>query len=183
MERVHSAQQAGETERHQAVGVLTRLANHRTNLVNLEKRRQDLSGRLQKAEGEARQRGARAEEISLQREELPRKLSGTQASRRALHEKRAAREEQLQQGFSERRDLEELLIRLREELADRRSRLTSLLELEKNFEGYGRGVKAILLRDEDDRPPDGVYGPAPDVPRPGAPPERAVGAGPAWRRK
>src|SRR2546425_1062430 len=36
-ERIHSAQRAVETERHQAVGVLTRLANHRTNLVNLER--------------------------------------------------------------------------------------------------------------------------------------------------
>src|SRR2546429_281759 len=91
MERIHSAQHAVETERHQAVGVLTRLANHRTNLVNLEKRRQDLSGRLQKTEGEAQQLGARAEEISLQREELSRKLSETQARRRALHEKAPAR--------------------------------------------------------------------------------------------
>src|SRR5205823_11527806 len=113
MQRIHSAQHAVETERHQAVGVLTRLANHRTNLVNLEKRRQDLSGRLQKTEGEAQQLGARAEEISRQREELSRKLSETQASRRALHERRTVSEEQLQRGVSERRDLDELLIRLR----------------------------------------------------------------------
>src|SRR2546423_456408 len=175
-ERIHSAQHAVETERHQAVGVLTRLANHRTNLVNLERRRQDLSGRLQKTEAEAEQLGARSEEISRQREELSRKLSETQASRRALHERRVAREEQLQQGFSQRRDLEELLIRLREELADRRSRLTSLLELQKNFEGYGRGVKAILLRDEDERRRDGVYGLVADVLRTDARHERAVEA-------
>src|SRR6266851_4327713 len=154
MDRIHSAQHAVETERHQAVGVLTRLANHRTNLVNLEKRRQDLSGRLQKTQDEAEQLGARAEEISRQREELSHKLSETQASRRALHEKRAAREEQL----------------------DRRSRLTSLLELQKNFEGYGRGVKAILLRDEDERRRDGVYGLVADVLRTDARHERAVEA-------
>src|SRR5216684_412048 len=176
MDRIHSAQHAVETERHQAVGVLTRLANHRTNLVNLEKRRQDLSGRLQKTQDEAEQLGARAEEISRQREELSHKLSETQASRRALHEKRAAREEQLQQGLVERRDLEATLIRVREELADRRSRLTSLLELQKNFEGYGRGVKAILLRDEDERRRDGVYGLVADVLRTDARHERAVEA-------
>src|SRR6266581_643148 len=130
MDRIHSAQHAVETERHQAVGVLTRLANHRTNLVNLEKRRQDLSGRLQKTQGEAEQLGARAEEISRQREEL----------------------------------------------SDRRSRLTSLLELQKNFEGYGRGVKAILLRDEDERRRDGVYGLVADVLRTDARHERAVEA-------
>jgi chromosome segregation protein len=176
MERIHSAQHAVEAERHQAVGVLTRLANHRTNLVNLERRRQDLSGRLLKTQGEAEQLVARTEEISRQREELTRKLSETQAKRRELHEQRAAREELLQQGFSERRDLEATLIRLREELADRRSRLTSLLELQKNFEGYGRGVKAILLRDEDERRRDGVYGLVADVLRTDARHERAVEA-------
>src|SRR6267378_4260326 len=176
MERIHSAQHAVETERHQAVGVLTRLANHRTNLVNLERRRQDLSGRLQKTQGEAEQLGARGEEISRQRDELSQKLSETQASRRGLHDKRAAREEQLQHGLIERRDLEATLIRLREELADRRSRLTSLLELQKNFEGYGRGVKAILLRDEDERRRDGVYGLVADVLRTDARHERAVEA-------
>jgi chromosome segregation protein len=175
-ERIHSAQHAVETERHQAVGVLTRLANHRTNLVNLERRRQDLSGRLQKTQAEAEQLRARAEEISRQREELSIKLSEAQAHRRALHGERAAREEQLQQGFSDRRDLEATLIRLREELADRRSRLTSLLELQKNFEGYGRGVKAILLRDEDERRRDGVYGLVADVLRTDAKHERAVEA-------
>ena len=175
-ERIHSAQHAVETERHQAVGVLTRLANHRTNLVNLERRRQDLSGRLQKTQAEAEQLRARAEEISRQREELSVKLSEAQAHRRALHGERAAREEQLQQGFSDRRDLEATLIRLREELADRRSRLTSLLELQKNFEGYGRGVKAILLRDEDERRRDGVYGLVADVLRTDARHERAVEA-------
>src|SRR6266849_4893456 len=175
-ERIHSAQHAVETERHQAVGVLTRLANHRTNLVNLERRRQDLSGRLQKTQAEAEQLRARAEEISRQREELSVKLSEAQAHRRALHGERAAREEQLQQGFSDRRDLEATLIRLREELADRRSRLTSLLELQKNFEGYGRGVKAILLRDEDERRRDGVYGLVADVLRTDANHERPVEA-------
>src|SRR5438874_8042786 len=176
-ERIHSAQHAVEAERHQAVSVLTRLANHRTNLVNLERRRQELSGRLQKTQAEAEQLAARVEEISRQREDLSRKLSEAQARRRALHEERAAREEKLQQGFSERRDLEATLIRLREELADRRSRLTSLRELQKNFEGYGRGVKAILLRDEDERRRDGVYGLVADVLRTDARHERAVEAG------
>src|SRR5438105_270440 len=163
MDQIHAAQHAVETERHQAVGVLTRLANHRTNLVNLERRKQELSARLLKAEGEAGQLAARTEEISRQREELSQKLHQAQADRRSLHERHSAQEEELQQGMAERRDLEALLIRVREELADRRSRLTSLLELQKNFEGYGRGVKGILLRDEDERRRDGVYGLVADV--------------------
>jgi chromosome segregation protein len=175
-EQIHAAQHAVEAERQKAVGVLTRLANHRTNLVNLEKRRQELSGRLLKAQGESEQLAARAQEISRQREELSQELQRTQASRKGLNDRRAAEEEELQHGLSERRETEALLIRLREELADRRSRLTSLLELQKNFEGYGRGVKAILLRDEDERRRDGVYGLLADVLRTEARHERAIEA-------
>src|SRR5438445_3573922 len=177
MDQIHAAQHAVETERHQAVGVLTRLANHRTNLVNLERRKQELSARLLKASGEAEQLAARGEEISRQREELAQKLHETQTNRRSLHDRRSAQEEELQQAIAERRDSEALLIRLREELADRRSRLTSLLELQKNFEGYGRGVKGILLRDEDERHRDGVYGLVADVLRAEARSERAIGGG------
>ncbi len=175
-EQIHAAQQAVEGERHQAVSVLTRLANHRANLVNLERRKQDLSARLHKASTESEQLAARSQEIGRQREELSQKLQQSQAHRRALHERRAAQEEELQQGSLDRRETEALLIRLREELADRRSRLTSLLELQKNFEGYGRGVKAILLRDEDERRRDGVYGLVADVLRTDARHERAIEA-------
>ncbi len=69
-----------------------------------------------------------------------------------------------------------MLIKLREELADRRSRLTSLLELQKNFEGYGRGVKAVMLREEEERRRDGIYGLVADVLRVQPRHERAVEA-------
>ena len=160
---IHDAQVAVEGERHQAVSVLTKLANHRTNLVNLERRRTDLDGRLQKMVVEGEQLTARSAELLRQRDELAQKLLATTDNRKHLTERKQATEEELNRGRGEQRETEALLIRLREELADRRSRLTSLLELQKNFEGYGRGVKAIMLRDEDERRRDGVYGLLADV--------------------
>src|SRR5207253_1704475 len=93
LKEIHDAQHAVEGERHQAVSVLTKLANHRTNLVNLERRRTELSAQLQK-----------------------------------------------------------------------------------NFEGYGRGVKAIMLREEEERRRDGVYGLVADVLRVEPRYERAIEA-------
>src|SRR6266478_4131282 len=151
LKEIHDAQHAVEGERHQAVSVLTKLANHRTNLVNLERRRTELSARLQKTVSEKEQLEARAQEIARQRDELA-------------------------PGRAEQRETEALLIKLREELADRRSRLTSLLELQKNFEGYGRGVKAIMLREEEERRRDGVYGLVADVLRVEPRYERAIEA-------
>src|SRR5215813_9923682 len=163
MKEIQDAQHAVEGERHHAVSVLTRLANHRTNLVNLEKRQSDLSARLQKTDAEKDELGARTQEIARQRDELAQKLQETQGKRRELHEHKLLTEADLTAGRTEQRETETQLIKLREELADRRSRLTSLLELQKNFEGYGRGVKAIMLREEEERRRDGVYGLVADV--------------------
>ncbi|GAC1599376.1 MAG: chromosome segregation protein SMC [Myxococcales bacterium] len=174
--QIRDAQHAVEGERHEAVSVLTRLANHRTNLVNLEKRKTDLAARVTRAQTEAEQLAARAQEISRQRDELGEKLKQAQDRRKELHAQKGAQEEQLARGRGELREMEALLIRLREELADRRSRLTSLLELQKNFEGYGRGVKAIMLRAEEERRRDGIYGLVADVLRADPRHERAVEA-------
>ena len=176
LREIHDAQHAVESERHGAVNVLTELANHRTNLVNLERRRSDLSARMQKMQLEKEQLEARAEQIARERDELSQKLLGAQEKRRALHENKLATEEELQRARAEQRETEALLIKLREELADRRSRLTSLLELQKNFEGYGRGVKAIMLREEEERRRDGVYGLVADVLRVEPRHERAIEA-------
>ena len=176
LQQIHDAQHAVEAERHQAVSVLTQLANHRTNLVNLERRESDLSVRLQKTAAEKEQLEARAQEIARQRDELAQKLQQTQGRRRELHEGKLAAEADLAAGREEQRETEALLIQLREELADRRSRLTSLLELQKNFEGYGRGVKAIMLREEEERRRDGVYGLVADVLRVEPRYERAIEA-------
>jgi len=173
---IHGAQQAVEAERHGAVSVLTRLANHRTNLVNLERRRGELSARKAKTQTEKEQLSARSEEIARQRDELSQKLLETQAKRRSLHEARLATEQELHETRARQRESEALLIKVREELADRRSRLTSLLELQKNFEGYGRGVKAVMLREEEERRRDGIYGLVADVLRVEPRHERALEA-------
>src|SRR5438445_141149 len=176
LKEIHDAQHAVEGERHQAVSGLTKLANHRTNLVNLEQRRTELSERLQKTASEKEALEARAQEIARQRDELAQKLAGTEARRRQLHGEKVATEADLATGRSEQRETEALLIKIREELADRRSRLNSLLELQKNFEGYGRGVKAIMLREEEERRRDGVYGLVADMLRVEPRYERAIKA-------
>ncbi len=174
--QIKAAQTAVEEERHQAVSVLTQLANHRTNLVNLEKRRGDLTARMGRVQLEADELAAKSQEISRQRDELAQTLLAAQNKRRELHEQRVSHEEQLQRTRAELRETEAMLIRLREELADRRSRLTSLLELQKNFEGYGRGQKAILMREEEERRRDGIYGLLADALRTSPQHERAIEA-------
>ena len=98
---IHTAQHAVEGERHHAVSVLTRLANHRTNLVNLERRRTDLGARVTRLTVESEQLAARAGEIKKQRDELAEKLLAAQDKRKHLHEQKAAQEAALQTGRAE----------------------------------------------------------------------------------
>src|SRR5207237_837778 len=98
LKEIHDAQHAVEGERHQAVSVLTKLANHRTNLVNLERRRTELSARLQKTVSEKEQLEARAQEIARQRDELAQKLAATEAKRCELHQHKVAAEGDLPAG-------------------------------------------------------------------------------------
>ena len=56
------------------------------------------------------------------------------------------------------------LITLREELADKRSRLNRLLEIVRNYEGYGRGVRSLMTRAGQAEARDrGVFGLVADV--------------------
>ncbi len=75
------------------------------------------------------------------------------AHRRQLQEKQASLKEQLEQ-------VENELLQRREELSRQRSRLESLEQLERNLEGYARGVKSLL---SDDRHKAGMKGLVADI--------------------
>jgi chromosome segregation protein len=70
--------------------------------------------------------------------------SQVQATVQSLHQ---AKEEQ-----------EADIVALKEQLQEQRSRLSSLEELQKNYEGYQEGVRAIMLKKEQAASPNGVCG-------------------------
>ena len=133
-----------ERERAAVVGVITRLANHRTHLVALERRRTDLAQRLDKASGESAQLEARAKELANQEEALAALLTETKARRAELEVRRDESEAALARARAEQQDNQTALQKLREDLATSRSRLTSLLEIQKSMEGYGQGVRHLM---------------------------------------
>jgi len=64
--------------------------------------------------------------------------------RAALQEERSARQESIRKLRGQLDESEATLLVRREELNRRRSRLDSLRQLEKDLEGYGQGIKALL---------------------------------------
>ena len=53
---------------------------------------------------------------------------------------------------------EEVLARIKEELQEARSGLSSLETLQKNFEGYQEGVRAVMFKHQSNGQSDGIYG-------------------------
>jgi chromosome segregation protein len=92
-----------------------------------------------------------------------------------LAERRGAEEETLTRTRAQFAESEVAVISLRE-LADRRSRLASLEEIQRHYEGFDRGVRAVMLRAGDEARAQGIFGLVADVVSTSARFERAVEA-------
>jgi chromosome segregation protein len=156
--------------RGEGSGALSRAASARTQLSQIERQRLDLKSRHQRNRAEADDLAHRASNLDGSRTEHVEKLGQTRQLKLRLEEQRGAQEELLDRTRSEFIQNEAKLITLREELAEKRSRLQSLLEIVRNYEGYGRGVRSLMTRAGQAEARDrGIFGLVADVV--GAPPE------------
>ncbi|HET9596559.1 MAG TPA: chromosome segregation protein SMC, partial [Anaeromyxobacteraceae bacterium] len=159
-----------EAARAEASGALSRAASHRSQLQALERQRADLAARLGKSRAEAEEIARRVADLDAARAGHVERLGRTRQLKLRLEAERGAQEETLDRTRSEFIQNEARLITLREELSDKRARLTSLVEVMRNYEGYGRGVRSLMTRAGQDGGRDrGVFGLVADVVS--APPE------------
>jgi chromosome segregation protein len=137
---------------------------HRTQLGQIERQRADLKARTERSRGEAEELRRKSAELDAARSTYVEKLGRTRQLMLHLDEQRGAQEELLERTRAEFIQNEAKLITLREELAEKRSRLQSLLEIVRNYEGYGRGVRSLMTRaDQGDARDRGVFGLVADV--------------------
>jgi chromosome segregation protein len=147
-----------------AAAALSAAAGHGSQLAQIERQRADLRARLSRARTESDDLGRRSSELDLARARHVEKLGQTRQLRLRLEEQRGAQEEILERTRSEFIQNEAKLITLREELSDRRARLQSLLEVLRNYEGYGRGVRSLMTRAGQGEGRDrGIFGLVADV--------------------
>ena len=155
-----------EADRARAVaaGALTEATGHTSQLAQIERQRQDVLGRLRKNRAEAEELALRTGQLDGSRSRHVEKLGQTRQLKLRLDEQRGAQEDLLERTRAEFIQNEAKLITLREELAEKRSRLSSLLEIVRNYEGYGRGVRSLMTRaGQGDARDRGVFGLVADV--------------------
>jgi chromosome segregation protein len=163
-----------EQERLALLGLAGRIANQETALAGLVARRQELQERHALTAAELK--SLRAQEAALDRErgEVTRRVQQSRQLTLELAERRGAEEETLQRTRATFAESEVAVIALREELADRRSRLTSLEEIQRHYEGFDRGVRAVMLRAGAEARARGIFGLVADVLASSAVYERAI---------
>jgi chromosome segregation protein len=147
-----------EQEREILVQVYTRVAETKNNLANLGKQRIDVAARVARLAAESEELEHRVAALERDRKALAEALSSTRQLKLTLEERRGLQETALAQTRSAFVDNEARLIQLREELADKRSRLASLAEIARNYEGLDRGVRAVMLKAGEAREKDGIHG-------------------------
>jgi chromosome segregation protein len=159
-----SLQSDADRSRAAAAAARSEVSAHTSQLAQVERQRQDVRGRLQKNRGEAEDLAHRAAQLDGSRSRHVEALGQTRQLKLRLDEQRGAQEELLERTRAEFIQNEAKLITLREELAEKRSRLASLLEIVRNYEGYGRGVRSLMTRaGQGETRESGVFGLVADV--------------------
>jgi chromosome segregation protein len=151
-------------DKNRLVDHLAHLAQLKNMLVDLQRRSEELSRRQEKIAREREEAELKVEETRALLAHQSEQLSDHRNTRSQIEEElsgKISRGKELQSSLS---DLQESLAVYKERLNRESSRLNSLLELQRNFEGYQEGVRAILLkRQAQDSLPNGIYGLVEDI--------------------
>lgn len=161
----HAAdEQALTQEKSALVGLLTHLAHLKNLLNDLQRRSEELSrrrGKMGKEREEAELKVAETRAL-MARQSL--QLDDRRNTRVQIEKERDLKTVEIKELQSSLAGLQEFLAKLKERLTVESSRLSSLLELQRNFEGYQEGVRAILLkRQAQGTIANGIYGLVEDI--------------------
>ena len=156
--RMRALQSELDQEKALLIDIANQIANVKNDALVKERRHSEISAEL-----------ARSREELIEASAALATCEGTQgASERALtgciHEIRertieAAQATATLQSLNKSRDEQETKIStLKDQIQESRSRLLSFEELQKNYEGYQEGVRAIMLKKQQEATPNGIYG-------------------------
>ncbi len=162
-ELTHSVTTRLDEERRALVDLVTRVANHESNLQNLEARKTELQSRVVKLEEELA--ALRLEESQLEgaRKEVLERVDVSRQMALELNARRGEEEASLQKVRESFAENEVMVIALREELSDKRSRHSSLEDIARNYDGFDRGVRAVMAKAGAEPAQLGVFGLVSDV--------------------
>jgi chromosome segregation protein len=156
-----AAEQALAAARARLGEAQQRIARAEAVLEGFHRRRDEARTRLERLRDEQRELEARAIELAQQGEDLRTRLEGLRHGQATTAERKAEIEAELRDLRARIQQSDRTLDRLRGEVHERRSRLRSLEEIQRRFEGVGAGVRSVMTRyagSDEERATRGVIG-------------------------
>jgi chromosome segregation protein len=144
------ADQAMNLARSRVAEATTRIARAEAVLSQFERRRSEAFQRLERLRSERETLEMRVVDLADETRELAARLAGLRGEKQSSVERKAELEQSLEALKSGVRESEQRSDEVKTELADRRSRLRSLEQLQQRFEGVGAGVRALMQRAQSD---------------------------------
>ena len=156
--RMRSLQAELDQEKAALIDIANEIANLKNDALAKERRHAEIAGEL------ARSRDELAQTAAALAEWEQKQSVGAQALSACVHDVRertleaAQATATLQTLARSREEQENRIFVLKEQIQESRSRLLSFEELQKNYEGYQEGVRAIMLKKHQEAAPNGIYG-------------------------
>jgi chromosome segregation protein len=148
--QIAASEKTIEAEQRGVVSALTEIAAHETNLTSVARQSSDLAERVERSASSRKDVASREKELEKKAHEIEATLKQSRQLELALQGERSEQEAHLERLRAEVTQGETLLLEAREELLDKRSRLNSLLEIQRNYEGCTAAVRTIMRRKERD---------------------------------
>lgn len=175
-DRHHQLVLSLEDSRRNVFECVETVSSSGSHLEQLKRREIELSGWIAKDQAEIDRIDAHVSEIEEKVRTHSGNVSGTKQMRLELEKELGAATETLEKQKEELQRVEEKATSLKEDISKKRSRLHSLEELQKNYEGYKEGVRAVLKKREEIESFNGIVGTINDIVETLPEYETAVGA-------
>jgi chromosome segregation protein len=159
-----SAEERLAKEKNGFVDLVTRMAYLKNQILDLNRRMEENSYRQEKIQKEKEEAELKQEEIRALISYQSQQLESRQNTKNNIGEEREQKLAQSKELQISLHQVQESFQKLKDRLNQETSHLNSLLDLQKNFDGYQEGVRRILLqRQAKGSSPNGIHGLVEDI--------------------
>jgi chromosome segregation protein len=161
--QIRTLQDGVEREKEALIDAANQIAYLKNDFLAKDKRRGEISKELARSEAELAETTESLSACDQKRNESSQALGSCAEAMRQRAFEAAHVAASIQALSGARQAQEKKIAALKAQIQENRSRLESLADLQKNYEGYQEGVRAIMLKKQQEVTPNGIYGLVADV--------------------
>jgi len=161
--QIRTLQDSVEREKETLIDAANQIAYLKNDALAKEKQQAEISKELARSEGELSEIRGSLTACDIKQNESSQALGSCAEEARQRTLETAHLAATIQTLSRARQTQEKKIAALKEQIQENRSRLESLEDLQRNYEGCHEGVRAIMLKKQQEVAPNGIYGLVADV--------------------